>query len=93
MKKAWPLDTAVSFDPYYGEPNRDGNQGYEILPDGGVRLCLKAPGAREVVLDQFGRLHPLQKAEGDMWEGTVRLGRGFQYFFLKMLVRTACGFG
>ena len=32
MKKQWPLDTAVSFDPYYGEPNRDGDQGYEILP-------------------------------------------------------------
>ena len=84
MNKAWPLDTAVSFDPYFGEPDRDGNQGYEILPDGSVHLCLKAPGAREVALDQFGHMHLLQKAENGMWEGTVRLGRGFQYFFLKI---------
>ena len=58
MKKTWPLDTAVSFDPYYGEPNRDGDQGYEILPDGKVIVRVKAPGAKEVALDQFGRMHP-----------------------------------
>ena len=84
MKKAWPLDTAVSFDPYFGEPNRDGDQGYEIQPDGSVFLRLKAPGAREVALDQFGNMHPLQKANDELWEGTVNLGRGFQYFFLKI---------
>ena len=84
MKKVWPLDTAVSFDPYYGEPNRDGDQGYELLPDGTVFIRLQAPGAREVALDQFGRMHPLKKAENGMWEGTVDLGRGFQYFFLKI---------
>ena len=55
MKKTWPLDTAVSFDPYFGEPNRDGDQGYEIRPDGTAFIRLKAPGAREVALDQFGR--------------------------------------
>ena len=84
MKKYWPLDTAVSFDPYYGEPNRDGDQGYEILPDGKALVRLMAPGAREVALDQFGRMHPLEKKEGGMWEGAVDLGRGFQYFFLKI---------
>ena len=84
MKKQWPLDTAVSFDPYWGEPSRDGDQGYEILPDGRVKVQVKAPNAREVALDQFGRMHPLEKAEGEMWEGTVDLGRGFQYFFLKV---------
>ena len=84
MKKTWPLDTAVSFDPYYGEPNRDGDQGYEILPDGRVTVRVKAPNAREVALDQFGRMHPLAPQEGGMWEGTVDLGRGFQYFFLKI---------
>ena len=84
MNKPWPLDTAVSFDPYYGEPNRDGEQGYELLPDGKARLFLKAPGAREVQLDQFGRTHPLSPAGDGMWEGTVELGRGFQYFFLKI---------
>ena len=61
MKNSWPLDTAVSFDPYFGEPDRDGDQGYELLPDGRVFLRLKAPGAREVVLDQFGRIHALNK--------------------------------
>ena len=40
MKKAWPLDTAVSLDPYYGEPSRDGDQGYELLPDGTVSIRL-----------------------------------------------------
>ena len=84
MKKQWPLDTAVSFDPYPGEPNRDGDQGYEILPDGGVRFRLKAPEAREVVIDQFGRLFPLEKAEDGMWEGVAAFGPGFQYFFLKI---------
>ena len=84
MKNSWPLDTAVSFDPYFGEPDRDGDQGYELLPDGRVFLRLKAPGAREVVLDQFGRIHALNRVSEDMWEGTVDLGRGFQYFFLKI---------
>ena len=84
MKLPWPLDTAVSFDPYAGEPNRDGDQGYTILPDGRVTLRLKAPGAREVKLDQFGRIHQLARVSDDMWEGTVSLGRGFQYFFLKV---------
>ena len=84
MRKNWPLDTAVSFDPYYGEPDRDGDQGYEILEGGGVHIRLKLPGAREVKLDQFGTVHPLEKSSGDMWEGTVHLGRGFQYFFLKV---------
>ena len=36
MKKHQPLDTAVSFDPYFGEPGRDGDQYYDILPDGKV---------------------------------------------------------
>ncbi|MBR4539238.1 MAG: enterochelin esterase [Clostridia bacterium] len=84
MKKPWPLDTAVSFDPYYGEPNRDGDQGYEILKDGKVTVRIKAPGAKEVALDQFGRVHPLAAQDGGMWEGTLDLGRGFQYFFLKI---------
>ena len=30
MKKQWPLDNAVSYDPYYGEPERDGDQGYDV---------------------------------------------------------------
>ena len=34
MNTPWPLDNAVSFDPYFGEPGRDGDQGHEILPDG-----------------------------------------------------------
>ncbi len=84
MKKTWPLDTAVSFDPYFGEPNRDGDQGYEILPDGRVTVRVKAPGAKEVALDQFGRMHPLAAQNDGMWEATVDLGRGFQYFFLKI---------
>ncbi len=84
MKKEWPLDTAVSFDPYFGEPNRDGDQGYEILPDGKVLVRVKAPGAKEVALDQFGRMHPLAARDGGMWEAAVDLGRGFQYFFLKI---------
>ena len=84
MKKQWPLDTAVSFDPYCGEPNRDGDQGYEILPEGRVRIRVKAPDAREVVVDQFGRVFSLEKGEDGMWEGTLALGHGFQYFFLKI---------
>lgn len=41
MKKQWPLDTTVSFDPYFGEPGRDGDQGYEINADGTVKIVSK----------------------------------------------------
>ena len=34
MKQQWPLDVTVSFDPYFGEPSRDGEQFAEVLPDG-----------------------------------------------------------
>ena len=86
MKKTWPLDTPLSFDPYAGEPNRDGDQGWEILPDGRVFVRIMAPDAREVALDQFGTMHPLARSAEDSryWEGTVDLGRGFKYFFLKV---------
>lgn len=84
MNTQWPLDTAVSFDPYFGEPDRDGNQGYEILPDGKVFFRVKAPDAKSVVIDQFGTLFPLTPAADGMWEGAIDLGRGFQYFFLKL---------
>ena len=79
-----PLDTAVSFDMYAGEPSRDGNQGFEVLADGRVHFRIMAPNAREVAIDQFGNVKPLEKKDGGMWEGTVDLGRGFQYFFLKI---------
>ena len=84
MKKQWPLDTAVSFDPYQGEPGRDGDQGYEIHEDGTVTIRIKAPFAKEVVLDMFGNIFPLEKINEEMWEGRVDLGRGFKYFFLKI---------
>ena len=84
MKKQGPLDTAVSFDPYQGEPGRDGDQGYEIHEDGTVTIRIKAPFAKEVVLDMFGNIFPLKKVNEEMWEGRVDLGRGFKYFFLKI---------
>ena len=84
MLTQWPLDTAVSFDPYYGEPDRDGDQCYEIRPGGIVFFRIKAPGAREVAIDQFGRQFPLVSAGDGMWEGEAQLGCGFQYIFLKI---------
>ena len=48
MKKQWPLDTALSFDPYRGEPDRDGDQGFEVLPDGRARFRVRAPEAKKV---------------------------------------------
>ena len=54
MKRVWPLDTALSFDPYYGEPDRDGDTGFELLPDGKVFVRVKAPAASRVVIDRFG---------------------------------------
>ncbi|MBO7666926.1 MAG: esterase, partial [Firmicutes bacterium] len=84
MKTPWPLDTAVSFDPYYGEPDRDGDPGYELLDDGRIFFRIVAPNAREVAIDQFGALYPLAQAADGTWEGAVDLGRGFQYFFLKI---------
>ena len=84
MSKQWPLDTSLSFDPIYGEPNRDGNQGYEILPDGRVTMRIIAPNAKEVLIDQFGKTQAFEKKEDGYWEGTFDLGLGFQYFFLKI---------
>ena len=84
MAKVWPLDTALSFDPIFGEPNRDGNQGYEILPDGRVTMRIIAPNAKEVLIDQFGKTQAFEKKEDGYWEGTFDMGRGFQYFFLKI---------
>ena len=84
MKRQWPLDTAVSFDPYYGEPDRDGDTGYELLPDGRVFVRVRAPGAARVAIDRFGTEFPLERASEGMWEGTLDMGKGFLYFFLKI---------
>ena len=84
MSNVRQFDTAVTFDPPYGEPDRDGRQGFELLPDGKVSFRILAPGAREVVIDQFGKVFPLAKAEDGAWEGTADFGPGFQYFFLKI---------
>lgn len=78
------LDLSLSFDQYAGEENRDGVQGYEILPDGRVHFRLIMGDAREVRIDQFGdNIHPLTKGADGAWEGDVDLGRGFQYIFVK----------
>ena len=84
MEKKWPLDVTVSFDPYYGEPDRDGEQGAEVLPDGRVHFRIIAKDAKEVAIDQFGNMHPLKPTGDGVWEGTFNLGRGFLYFFLKI---------
>ncbi|MBQ2545007.1 MAG: hypothetical protein II557_01860 [Clostridia bacterium] len=79
-----PLDTAVSFDPYAGEPGRDGDQCFRIHEDGTVFFRLKFPNAHTVEIDQFGAVTPLSPAGDGMWECTADLGRGFKYFFLKV---------
>ncbi len=84
MKKVWPLDISLSFDPYAGEPNRDGDQGAEILPDGRVRFRIIAKGAKEVLIDRFGTEYRLSPVEDGAWEGTFDMGTGFLYFFLKV---------
>ena len=84
MKTQWPLDVSLSFDPYYGEPGRDGETGCEVLPDGKVRFSIPAPKAQEVLIDRFGTVFPLTKREDGVWEGTFDMGTGFLYFFLKI---------
>ena len=84
MNQKWPLDVSVSFDPYYGEPGRDGDPGAEILPDGKIHFRILAPEASSVVIDQFGKLYPLAQTDDGAWEGTLDMGRGFLYFFLKI---------
>ena len=64
MQQKWPLDVTVSFDPYFGEPNRDGIQGAEVLPDGKVHFRIIAKDAKEVVIDRFGTIFPLEPAGG-----------------------------
>ena len=84
MKQSWPLDVSVSFDPYAGEPNRDGEQYAEVLPDGKVHFRILAKDAHEVVIDRFGTLFPLSPVGDGAWEGTFAMGSGFLYFFLKV---------
>ena len=84
MMQKEPLDVTVSFDPYFGEPDRDGIQGAEVLPDGRVHFRIIAKDAREVVIDRFGQIFALSAAEEGAWEGTFDLGKGFLYFFLKV---------
>ena len=84
MKQQWPLDVSVSFDPYYGEPSRDGDQGAEVLPDGKVHFRIIAPKAGSVEINQFGTVFPLVSDGNGVWEGTFDLGRGFKYFFLNV---------
>ena len=84
MEKKWPLDVTVSFDPYFGEPDRDGIQGAEVLPDGKVHFRIIAKDAKEVVIDRFGTIFPLSPAGDGAWEGTFDMGTGFLYFFLKV---------
>ena len=86
MKTQWPLDVSLSFDPYYGEPARDGETGCEVLPDGKVRFSIPAPKAQEVLIDRFGTVFPLAKREDGIWEGTFDMGTGFLYFFLKIFI-------
>ncbi len=84
MQQKWPLDVTVSFDPYFGEPSRDGIQGAEVLPDGKVHFRIIAKDAKEVVIDRFGTIFPLSPVEDGAWEGTFDMGTGFLYFFLKV---------
>ena len=78
-----PLDTAVSFDPYAGEPGRDGDQRFTVNPDGTVFFRLKAPGAKTVEIDQFGARTSLSRVSDDMWEvdSPFTVSMSFEIFF------------
>ena len=76
MKQSWPLDVSVSFDPYAGEPNRDGEQYAEVLPDGKVHFRILAKDAREVVIDRFGTLFPLSPVGDGAWEALLTWAAG-----------------
>ena len=84
MKYQGLLDSPLSFDAYFGEPDRDGDQGFEIREDGTVFFRIKAPNAKEVAIDQFGSLSPLHRVDDENWEGVADLGRGFKYIFVKI---------
>ena len=60
MNDRQPLDVSVSFDPYAGEPNRDGEQFARVTPEGKVHFRIIAKDAREVVVDRFDTLFPLE---------------------------------
>ena len=47
-EKNLPLDISVSFDPYAGEPGRDGEQFARPAPDGKVHFRIIAKDAKEV---------------------------------------------
>ena len=99
MKQQWPLDVSVSFDPYYGEPSRDGDQGAEVLPDGKVHFRIIAPKAGSVEINQFGTVFPLVSDGSGVWEGTViddydtPLGTNPLITLLRMLVEFLRGLG
>lgn len=84
MNDQQPLDISVSFDPYAGEPGRDGEQFARVMPDGKVHFRIIAKDAREVAVDRFGTLFPLESVGDGAWEGTFDMGTGFLYFFLKV---------
>ena len=84
MKYQGLLDSPLSFDPYFGEPDRDGDQGFEIRDDGTVFFRIKAPNAKEGAVDQFGHQTPLARVDGGYFEGVADLGRGFKYIFIKI---------
>ncbi len=79
------LDIPISYDMYAGEKDRDGEQGWEILPDGKVRFRLLAGDAKTVSIDKFGNeTHPLTKGDDGYWTGDLDIGGGFQYIFVKV---------
>ncbi|MBR5379426.1 MAG: enterochelin esterase [Clostridia bacterium] len=85
MNKPFALDTALSFDPYPGEPSRDGVQGCEVTSEGRVRFRIIAPEAKQVWINQFfDNDFYLDRAADGAWEGEFDMGRGFLYFFLKI---------
>ena len=85
MNKPFAPDTALSFDSYPGEPNRDGVQGFEITPEGRVRFRIIAPNAQKVWINQFyDNNFYLDRTPDGAWEGEFDMGKGFLYFFLKI---------
>ena len=80
-EKNLPLDISVSFDPYAGEPGRDGEQFARPAPDGKVHFRIIAKDAKEVTVDRFGTLYPLAPAGDGAWEGTFDMGTGLDALY------------
>ncbi|MBQ5340765.1 MAG: hypothetical protein J6W57_02005 [Oscillospiraceae bacterium] len=57
--------------PSSGGVHENNQVGYEVMPDGNVRVYLNGPTAKEVTAGYPGNMVSLEKGEDGMWTGVI----------------------